>query len=515
MISKILTAVLILSFITPVFSQIDAGDNEKNVKNFSVKTTFAELLCSTETNEQNQQAEIVGREVNIMLDTSLDKLPQLADEKKKLALESNKKPENYKIIVLKTGETFELKTNRQDELEKDDEKSRQESDDPDTPPDIDNRLSFLVQPNKKYEIKPDENGKDQVTEKLAELLLIKDGAVLIGKEPGLGLISNNSVLENGAVKIVTTLTKIQISSSTCVDTPDKLPEPVTEEPSKETKSFLEYFAKAEKDEESKVNIKFSIDGSKRTRRYFTNDIDFRPFRIHRLGFGGAYDLIPFYLKLRYSGDPKSPVDTLEFGAKAIRHRVFNDDGKLMNVWEPHSQMATGWTLTLNPRIESDWKFKEVNFVTGLRLGAPLNLLQERYASLRLAPFVGLEAGLKLRSKANLTKENFIARPIFGADLTFGLFRNAEQQRPVVFEINYIRRLFLQREVSYGINAEGKEVVSTISRTPRDLVKATLTFNYNTIFSPFIEYTYGREPTKYILINSRFRAGIKLNFDWVD
>ncbi len=104
------------------------------------------------------------------------------------------------------------------------------------------------------------------------------------------------------------------------------------------------------------------------------------------------------------------------------------------------------------------------------------------------------------------------RPLFGGELYFSPYRT-EDKTPVVFEITYIRRFFLKPEVFYVLNADKKQVPGGVSKRPRDYANAKLTFNYNSIFSPFIEYSYGREPTKYVLVNSRYRAGIELNFDW--
>lgn len=329
---------------------------------------------------------------------------------------------------------------------------------------------------------------------------------------GLGLISNNTIVVEGSEKISTLMTKIVISNS-CSAVKEELPKPTqTQESNGNDKDFLDYFVKAENKDEAKVNLKVSLDGSKGTRRYFTNELDFRPFRLHRLGLGGAYDIVPAYFKLRYSSNPSSPIDTIEFGSKITHFKVFNDDGRRVSNWKPHSQYVSGIVTTLNPRIEADWKFKEVNFVFGYKSGVPFNLNQGRSRSLQLTPYVGFELGYTIRSKINNTPGKLIARPLFGADLYFAPYRS-EDKTPFVFEAHYIRRFFLKPEGFYVLTSDNKEIPGGTSQRPRDYATAKLTFNYNSIFSPYIEYMYGRKPTKYILVNSRFQVGIQMTFDW--
>ena len=328
---------------------------------------------------------------------------------------------------------------------------------------------------------------------------------------GFGLLANNTIRVEGEDKKSSTLTKIAVADS-CSTPPDKLPKP-TEKKEAEVKDLRDFLLKPDQKKEAKLSTDFSIDGSKHNRRYFTNNIDFTPVRIHRYSMGGAVEVIPVYVKFRFSGDKKSPVDTLEFGAKATHFKVFEDDGKLIADGRPRSGPLTGIATTVDARIETDWFFdKQANLVFGARVGLPFNLIQSRVQSLRITPFVGYEGGFRIKSETAINKERRISRPIFGADLFYSPFRK-EGKKPVVLEIKYITRVILKQEPAYATDPEGKEFLVGFSRLPRSHVNAKVTFNYGDFLSPFIEYTYGREPGKYVLVNSRYRAGIQFNIDW--
>lgn len=424
-------------------------NRSEDEKNASVKTTAAQIVCTSEAGSFRGQ-------VTVTLDHSFGDMPAAL-------LNANRNPDSYKIIRLSEGAKTDLSGTGAENSP------------------IGNSITFDI-PNTFNFTK-----KDTV---------------------GLGLLANNTSLVDGSSKVASSLITITVSD-TCTPPAENLPGQTEPETKKEFKPLS--YVKAYGVDKTKLSWKFAIDGNKGTRRYFTNDVDIRPFRITGYRFGGGYEVIPGYVKFRFSGNEESPVNTLELGVTINHLRVFHDDGKRIPREKDYNSGAFGITSSLSSRIETDWFFnKEVNWITGYRTGLQMNLLHNDAFALRITPFIGLESGYRIKSKSATTKEPWIVRPLFGSTLYFAPFRT-EKKTPLTLEIEYTKRFLLKPEPQYApIN--GKATFIGLSRRTRDYVHAKFTFFADGVVSPFIEYRYGREPPKYVLENNRFTAGIQVSFD---
>jgi hypothetical protein len=415
----------------------------------SVKTTSAQMVCSV------QDGNFSGK-VTITLDKSFDAMPP------KVA-EANKLRANYRIVRLTSGATSDFLTDGAFPLDN-----------------IGNSITFDIPGTFNF-------AEDSV---------------------GFGLLANNASRVKGAIKLAPSLTVITVSD-TCTPPPPDLPSQSKPKTKTEFKA-LSYF-KALSVDTTKFSWKFAMDGTKGTRRYFTNEVDVQPVRITGYRFGGRYEVIPAYVKFRFSGNEKSPVNTLELGFKINHLRAFHDDGESVPHEEDYKTAKFGITSSLSSRIETDWFFnKEVNWVTGWTSGVQMNLFHSNSKALRINPYIGIESGYRIKSKSAITKEPWIARPLMGATLYFAPYRT-EKKTPVAFEIDYIRRFFLRPEPQYVV-IDGKEVFNGVSERTRDYVHGKITFNADGVFSPYIEYKYGRVPPKYTLENSRYTVGIQFSLD---
>lgn len=432
-------------------------EDEKKFKNVAVAVTHAELICQTDSMKNPVKL------LRIMFDKSLkDDMPN------DVALE-NQNAKNYHVIKLSDGTKFDLQPLT-------------------TGTELNNTLLLQVNGS----INPNDNAL------------------------GFGLIANNQTIADEAKKTVSSMVKITIADG-CKILPAELPQP-TEIP-KEKPDPLEYYGKKlfnygepENKDTPEIKVNFSLDGTKTTRRYFTLDLDFSPFRLHRLGYFGAYDWERAYLKVRFSNE--KAVDTVEIGTRVTLFRIFHDDGRRIPTQERRNDQnrLAGIVFILNPRLETDRRFKEINSVFSWNAGLPINLIQERISTLRIKPYVGIESGYKLKSELEPKDKSWILRPFFGAELYYVPFRK-NGKSPLVFEANYIRRSFVNAEPFFVLDAEDNEIIGGTSKGAKDYGMAKLIFNISKIISPFIEYEYGRQPPKFLLINSRYRVGVQTSFDW--
>lgn len=425
-----------------------SSNDSDNPDDVSVKTTSAQMVCTV------QAGNFTGK-VTITLDRSFDTMsPEIAA--------ANRNRTNYRIVRLSDGTKADFQNPGVEGSP------------------IKNSITFDIPNGFNYQ-------KDPV---------------------GFGLLANNASLVEGASKTAPSLTVITVSD-TCTPPPADLPAETKPETKKDFKA-VSYF-KAYSVDTTKFSWKFAMDGTKGTRRYFTNDIDIQPFRWTGYRFGGDYELIPAYVKFRFSGNEKSPVNTLEFGVKINHLRAFHDDGDRIPHEKDYKSGRNGITSSLSTRIETDWFFeKEVNWVTGFTSGLQMNLIHSDSMALRINPYMGMESGYRIKSASSLTKEPWILRPLFGSKLYFAPYRD-EKKTWVALEIDYIRRFFLRSEPQYVV-IDGDATFNGQGRRTRDYVTGKITFNADGVFSPYIEYKYGRVPPKYTLENSRYTVGIQFSLD---
>ena len=322
------------------------------------------------------------------------------------------------------------------------------------------------------------------------------------------LMANVKKLDDGTAKGNAHIVKVEITPS-CDAVPAELPKAPVDEPTK-PKDLHDYLVESKEADHANIGASFSLNGSK-GHRIYSHEIGLELGRMHRLGLRGAYDIIPFFLQHKFARDEKSPKDDLTFGFKANHLLLFDPYSSRRG--RPERDLFNSLETTISGHIETDFLFSDqVNLIASWRSGLPLNLFDERSSVARITPFIGYELGRVLKEENPTNKNRTISRPLFGMDVFIAPYRR-EKLNPFEIELHYIRRLLLRPENEYFVNADGDEVLGGFNRSPKDWVKARFTFNYNDTFAPFFQYTYGREPGKYLLQNSVMEAGIKVYLKW--
>jgi hypothetical protein len=312
------------------------------------------------------------------------------------------------------------------------------------------------------------------------------------------------------------MVKIEPKSG-CELPPGKLPvaektkeEKEAEEAAKD-KKIDDYFAEPKNKESPILKVDFALQGAKRQQALYSFNVKFRPHTTRRLGFGGHYDLTWFFVDTEYKinakeGDKKNVlnVGVLDFNWT----KVWRDDGDERDY--PWLKYFPGLVLSVTPKLETEWRFKEQNLLISPKGTLPVNLYQSRGTTIQFSPFAGFDVGYK-RKTVDVRPGWRVVRPFFGGGLTMNFLRKEEKPR-FSFQIDYIRRLFVHPELSHGFDSEGKEIPDQSTKTPRDHGKVKFIFNVTSLLAPFFEWEYGRVPPKYSLINSSFKSGIVFDVD---
>jgi hypothetical protein len=304
-------------------------------------------------------------------------------------------------------------------------------------------------------------------------------------------------------------------NSSCAELPQKLPDAEQVKPDEsKTPMFSDYFAKPEIEASPKLKVDFGMQGTKKKKVISSFNVSFRPYTTRRVGFGGHYEITPFFVDTEYKanaeGSDKKNILTIGiFDTKLTK--VFRDDGDESSNFFYRRVPAV--VLSITPKLETEWAFKERNLVAAPRATLPINLYQSRRLKMRFDPFIGIEAGFTWASVISKPGK-LLLRPLTGFGFTTGFLRKDEKPLGGV-QIDYIRRFFLRPEYSFGPDATTGDLVrDRETKRPRDHVKARIFLNATELFAPFIEYEYGREPPKYNFINHSFKTGIAFNVDVV-
>lgn len=343
-----------------------------------------------------------------------------------------------------------------------------------------------------------------------------------------GLIANLGSLSKGNFTAGTTMTVLSATDSCLFATmPDKLAAPSPPKVTKGENKLLAALTPRKPDIDGDPVVVFNLDlnGVKRKKRFLDFDFNFRPYRHTRLRAAGRYD-ISAYVKGDFltDADGKYTSRKVDFGVEFDYLRVFHDDGDQLKGESDPRRTFIGLNLIVQPHFETTWFFRSANFITNVRTKLPINVHHNRHLSVRIDPYIGFEGGKNLRGyrfkifdedpdelPAAVKEGYWIARPLFGAELS-AIIRHKEKPA-VLVDISYIRRFFLNKEISAGLDDEGKEY-TTESRLPRDLVTSKFTFNTPWVLAPFVEYKYGRDTPDYTLVNHRYKLGLAVSFDWL-
>jgi hypothetical protein len=332
------------------------------------------------------------------------------------------------------------------------------------------------------------------------------------------LISKITKLADGSQKPNATMIDIVIMDS-CNTVAEDFPKP-TEPPKENTteKKFSDYVKKPEDETSPVLKLKFSLDGSTRfkkladgqkKRKFLYIEADIRPLRIHQRRLGGAFNITPFFLKTEWGGTEKK--DNLTIGTEFNHSKFFRDGGSpLADGTKPQNHFV-GFNTIFTTKIETNWKFSEISLVQDFRERLPIDVYASGSTTIKFNPFFGDEIGYRFKSK-NDEKGWTVNRGYVGADMYLGLFRKDDKHRFVI-DAEYIRRMLIHKELSYDLDDSGKEIPDRSSRRVREYFKTKFTLNLG-VFSPYIQYEYGRQPTKFILINNHYTTGLDVNLDFM-
>jgi hypothetical protein len=169
------------------------------------------------------------------------------------------------------------------------------------------------------------------------------------------------------------------------------------------------------------------------------------------------------------------------------------------------------------KFEADRDFKSVNFVGDFRMKIDSKLLNTKhyrqlakFIPVAVIPFIGMEIGKNLKSPVDEIKGKLIARPLFGANLYAVFYQFNEEsgyKKTLTFEMLYERRLLLKKEIALDTDDDGSFIGVPLTRTPRDYVKSSLTFDFAKNFGFKLNYEYGSLPPLFKLVDNKFSVGL--------
>jgi hypothetical protein len=265
-----------------------------------------------------------------------------------------------------------------------------------------------------------------------------------------------------------------------------------------TQKNYHVWTKANSRDDSDVYINGSIEGASGGKPTFASDIKLeKPFGINK---GHVTDFRP-YFHLKASSAENGNADSMKFGGKVNVNFDTSDDGLLRYVlWTP----AAGF--------ESDRRFRNVNLVTSqvLTFGVPGNKHTFKWRA-RLLPLIGYELGRNLKSPVDLGQNKVISRALVGATLYFNFDRTEDSA--FAFEIDYVRRFLLAREVSFTEDDDKKLIPVSVGKGPRDYLKATAEYDFSKFTGVTLSYEYGRLPPNFELVNHKYSLGLVFKFKY--
>lgn len=128
------------------------------------------------------------------------------------------------------------------------------------------------------------------------------------------------------------------------------------------------------------------------------------------------------------------------------------------------------------------------------------------ACIYFRPFMGQELGVNLKSPVVEARRKLIYRPYFGASLSAAVPIKAGIKE-MIFDVSYIRRFLLKKEVTFSEDNDENLIVERFGRSPKDLVRTTLQFNFNDFWGAKITHEYGSVPPLYKLLDNKFSVGL--------
>lgn len=224
---------------------------------------------------------------------------------------------------------------------------------------------------------------------------------------------------------------------------------------------------------------------------------------------GFFQELGPYFNLKASTATGSDANSMSFGLK-LRHSfpvpVRLNPGTTQVAKKQPLLSGVVWDLT--PGFESDRRFDNVNVTVGNRFIFVPRVFGDTNR-IYLQPFVGFEVGRNLKSPVDEAEGRAIARSTTGASLYLNLMPKAD--KPLTFQVDYIRRFLLRREVSFEEDDDKKLVALSVGRGPRDHVKAAFEYGFSDFLGMTLSYEYGRLPPNFQLVDHKYGLGLTYKF----
>jgi hypothetical protein len=258
-------------------------------------------------------------------------------------------------------------------------------------------------------------------------------------------------------------------------------------------------------DDSNVYLSGQIEGAKGGKPQFSSDIKLEsPFDT-----AGFFQELGPYFNLKASTAKAADANSMNFGLK-LRHafpfKIKTVPGTTRLADKQPILSGIVWELT--PGFESDRRFNNVNVLVGNKFVFVPRVLGNSNR-VYFQPFVGFEAGRNLKSPVNEAEDRAIARGTVGGSLYLNLMPKAD--KALSFQVDYIRRFLLRREISFKEDNDKKLVALDLGRGPRDHLKLTLEYDFSDFFGTGLNYEYGRLPPNFELVNHKYGFGLIYKF----
>ena len=216
-----------------------------------------------------------------------------------------------------------------------------------------------------------------------------------------------------------------------------------------------------------------------------------------------------YFNLKASTAEAADANSMNFGLR-LRHafpiapRFIAGTRQLA----PKQPLLRGIVWDIMPGFESDRRFDNVNVLLTNRFAFVPRVFGNANR-FYFQPFIGFEVGRNLKSPVREAEDKGIARGTVGGSLYVNLTPAAD--KALTFQIDYIRRFLLLREVSFTEDDDKKLVPLPIGRGPRDHVKVTFEYGFTDFLGTALTYEYGRLPPNFQLVDHKYGFGLVYKF----
>lgn len=258
-------------------------------------------------------------------------------------------------------------------------------------------------------------------------------------------------------------------------------------------------------DDSNVYISGQIEGAKGGKPQFSSDIKLEsPFDT-----SGFFQELGPYFNFKASTADDADANSMNFGLK-LRHafpfkiRTIPGTTRLAD----KQPFLSGIVWDLTPGFESDRRFDNVNLMVGNKIVFVPRVIGNSNR-VYFQPFIGFEAGRNLKSPVAAAEDLTLARGTIGGSLYLNLMPKAD--KPLSFQVDYIRRFLLRREIRFTENDDNELVALDIGRGPRDHLKLTLEYDFSDFFGTGLSYEYGRLPPNFELVKHKYSFGLIYKF----